>query len=47
MPIDACKAGECSFYDTGSGVFGLILGIAIGVALILAIQYLAKQRGRK
>jgi hypothetical protein len=47
MAIDACKIGLCSFYDSGSGVFGLIVGIAIGVVFILAIQRVsARFRGK-
>lgn len=36
--MDACKVGLCSFYDSGTGVFGLVVGIAIGVGLILIIR---------
>lgn len=42
--IDACKVGICSLYDSGGGVFGLVVGIAIGAGLILLIQRF-KRRG--
>jgi hypothetical protein len=47
MPIDACKVGICNIYDGGSGVFNLIVGVAIGVALVLLIQSIGKHRRRK
>jgi hypothetical protein len=42
--VDACKVGICSLYDSGSGIVGLIVGIAVGAAVILAIQRIAKRR---
>lgn len=42
--LDACRIGLCDLYDSGSGVFGLILGVAIGVAVIILIQRIMKNR---
>ncbi len=44
MGIDACNIGLCNFYDSGSGVFGIIVGIAIGFALILGLQAVGRRR---